>query len=135
MPEYTKALDKSTLEAPSAHVLRRMGSPLSGYEIYLEQGPAGPAWETVDLIDASFTGATPSLNINGWMDIGAFETVKLFEFQQHHPEQYLIMAPSVALQDADDRARCQDSATGRVGDSRFPYRRRPHLLVRPVPAG
>ena len=67
-----------------------MGSPLSGYEIYLAEGPTGPSWQTVDLIDARYTGATPSLNINGWMDIGAFETVKLFEFQQHHPDQYLI---------------------------------------------
>ena len=42
----------------------------------------------------SETEATPSININGWMDIGAYETVKLFEFQQHHPDQYLIMAPT-----------------------------------------
>jgi len=120
VPEYAKELDKSTLEAPSGHVLRRMGSPLSGFEIYLEEGPTGPSWETVDLIDARFTGATPSININGWMDIGAFETVKLFEFQQHHPDQYLIMAPTShcrMLTTAPD-AKLGDRP---VGDSRFPY--------------
>ncbi len=120
VPEYAKALDKSTLQAPSGHVLRRMGAPFSGYEIYLAEGPAGPSWQTVDLIDASYTGATPSLNINGWMDIGAFETVKLFEFQQHHPDQYLIMAPTShckMLMTAPD-AKLGDRP---VGDSRFPY--------------
>ncbi len=120
VPEYASALDKATLEAPSGHVLRRMGSPLSGFETYMAEGPAGPSWQTVDLIDASFTGATPSININGWMDIGAFETVKLFEFQQHHPDQYLIMAPTShckMLVTAPD-AKLGDRP---VGDSRFPY--------------
>ena len=120
VPEYAKALDKATLEAPSGLVLRRMGSPLSGYEIYLEEGPTGPSWDTVDLIDARYTGATPSLNINGWMDIGAFETVKLFEFQQHHPEQYLIMAPTshCRMLTVEPDAKLGDRE---VGDSRFPY--------------
>jgi uncharacterized protein len=119
-PEYARALAKSTREPPSAEVLRRMGSPLTGYETYLAEGPAGPAWREVDLIDARHTGATPSLNINGWMDIGTYETVKLFEFQQHHPEQYLIMAPTshCAMLATDPDARLGDRP---VGDTRFPY--------------
>jgi putative CocE/NonD family hydrolase len=120
VPEYAKALDKSTLAAPSGHVLRRMGSPRSGYEIYLAERPTGPSWQTVDLIDASYTGATASLNINGWMDIGAFETVKLFEFQQHHSDQYLIMAPTshCKMLTTVPEAKLGDRP---VGDSRFPY--------------
>jgi uncharacterized protein len=120
MPEYAKALAKSTLEAPSSEVLRRMGAPLTGYEIYLAEGPTGPSWQTVDLIDASHTGATPSLNINGWMDVGAYETVKLFEFQQHQPDQYLIMAPTAhcrMLMTAPDA----DLGDRPMGDTRFPY--------------
>jgi len=119
-PEYAGALRKSTREAPSGEVLRRMGAPRSGYETYLAEGPAGPAWQRVDLIDASHTGATPSLNINGWMDIGAYETVKLFEFQQHHPEQYLIMAPAghCRMLMTEPDARLGDRP---VGDTRFPY--------------
>jgi uncharacterized protein len=119
-PEYAQALRKSTRQPPSGEVLRRVGGPSTDYETYLAQGPAGPAWEQVDFVDARHTGATPSLNINGWMDIGAYETVKLFEFQQHHPEQYLIMAPT---------AHCAMLATGPdaslgdrpMGDTRFPY--------------
>src|SRR5262249_51639993 len=93
-PEYIEALNKATLQAPNGGILRRTGSPLTGYETFMADGPASPAWKVVDLINASHTGATPSININGWMDVGAHETVKLFEFQQHHPDQYLIMAPT-----------------------------------------
>jgi uncharacterized protein len=119
-PEYDRALGKSARQAPSGEVLRRMGAPLTGYETYLAEGPAGPAWREVDLIDASHTGATPSLNINGWMDIGAYETVKLFEFQQHHPEQYLIMAPTehCRMLGTGPDARLGDRP---MGDTRFPY--------------
>jgi uncharacterized protein len=119
-PEYARALRKSTREPPSGEVLRRMGAPSTGYETFLAEGPAGPAWEQVDLIDARHTGATPSLNINGWMDIGAYETVKLFEFQQHHPEQYLIMAPTAhcAMLATEPDARLGDRP---MGDTRFPY--------------
>src|SRR5215831_6506974 len=69
-PEYTAALDKATLQAPSGRILRRMGSPLTGYETFMADGPASPAWKAVDLINASHTGATPSINVNGWMDVG-----------------------------------------------------------------
>ena len=120
LPEYMAALDRSTRQAPSSQVLRRMGAPLTGFEEFMAAGPTGKAWETVDLIDASHTGATPSININGWMDLGAYETVKLFEFQQHHPHQYLIMAPTehcrMTVTSAD--AKLGDRP---VGDTRFPY--------------
>ena len=119
-PDYAAALAKATLVPPSGEILRRMGLPLTGYETFMADGPTSPAWKEVDLINASHTGATPSININGWMDVGAHETVKLFEFQQHHPDQYLIMAPT---------AHCSMLATSAearlghrpMGDTRFPY--------------
>lgn len=92
-PEYAKALQASVRQAPSAEILRRMGAPHNGFEQFIAS-PTDEAWDDVDLIDASHTGATPTLNVNGWMDIGTYETIKLFEFQQHHPDQYLIMAPT-----------------------------------------
>jgi putative CocE/NonD family hydrolase len=118
--EYAAALRKALLQAPSGGILRRLGSPLTGFETFMAGGPADPAWKVVDLIDASHTGATPAININGWMDAGAHETVKLFEFQQHHPDQYLIMSPT---------AHCQMLVTSPearlgqrpMGDTRFPY--------------
>ncbi len=119
-PEYSSALDKATLKAPSGDILRRMGSPLTGYETFMADGPTSPAWKEVDLIDASYTGATPSINVNGWMDIGAYATVKLFEFQQHHPDQYLIMAPTphCRMLVTSPDAKLGDRP---MGDTRFPY--------------
>jgi hypothetical protein len=118
-PEYAAALRESVRQAPSGEALRRVGTPLTGFEQFIA-GPADPAWDDVDLIDATHTGATPSINVNGWMDIGAYETVKLFEFQQHHPDQYLIMAPT---------GHCRMTRTSKdaklgdrpVGDTTFPY--------------
>jgi uncharacterized protein len=119
-PEQVEALARSTRQAPSAEVLRRMGVPETGFERFLAAGPAGAAWDRLDLIDASHQGATPSLNINGWMDLGAYETVKLFEFQQHHPEQYLIMAASQHCQMMTTSAEAK-LGDRPVGDTRFPY--------------
>jgi uncharacterized protein len=118
-PEYAKAVGVSVRQAPSGEALRRIGVPLTGFEQFIAS-PTDPSWDDVDLIDASHTGATPSININGWMDIGAYETVKLFEFQQHHPDQYLIMAPT---------GHCRMTRTSKdaklgdrpVGDTSFPY--------------
>ena len=120
LPEYMAALGRSTRQAPSSEVLRRMGAPLTGFEEFMAAGPAGKAWEAVDLIDASHTGATPSINVNGWMDVGAYETVKLFEFQQHHPDQYLIMAPTehCRMTVTSAEAKLGDRP---MGDTRFPY--------------
>ncbi|HWF81255.1 MAG TPA: CocE/NonD family hydrolase, partial [Streptosporangiaceae bacterium] len=120
LPEYMAALGRSTRQAPSSQVLRRMGAPLTGFETFMAAGPAGKAWEAVDLIDASHTGATPSININGWMDVGAYETVKLFEFQQHHPDQYLIMAPTehCRMTVTSAEAKLGDRP---MGDTRFGY--------------
>jgi hypothetical protein len=117
--DYAAALAKSLAKPPSGEVLRRMGSPLTGLEEFIAS-PTDPSWDSVDLIDASHTGATPSINVNGWLDVGAYETVKLFEFQQHHPDQYLIMAPT---------GHCQMTRTAKdaklgdrpVGDSTFDY--------------
>jgi predicted acyl esterase len=54
------------------------------------------------------------------MDVGAYETVKLFEFQQHHPDQYLIMAPT---EHCKMLATSPDARLGQrpMGDTRFPY--------------
>jgi putative CocE/NonD family hydrolase len=121
VPEYASALAKSTKQAPSLEVLRRMGAPLTGFEIYMAEGPAGESWKQVDLIDATHTGATPSININGWMDIGAYETVKLFEFQQHHPDQYLIMAGTEHCRMASNAAPDAKLGDRPIGDTRFAY--------------
>jgi uncharacterized protein len=119
-PDYAAALAKSVRQAPSSEVLKRMGLPLTGFEDFLAS-PTDPSWDAVDLIDASHTGATPSINVNGWLDIGAYETVKLFEFQQHHPDQYLIMAPTGHCQMTRTTAKDAKLGDRPVGDTTFGY--------------
>jgi putative CocE/NonD family hydrolase len=119
--DYRKALERERRIPPSADVLKRMGVPRTRYDAYMLAEPLDPIWDSVDLIHAHHTGATPALNINGWLDVGAYETIKLFEFQQHHPDQYLIMAASAhcaMLRSASPQAYLGDRP---VGNTTFPY--------------
>jgi putative CocE/NonD family hydrolase len=119
--EYKTALERVRRVPPSWDILRRMGVPKTGYDAYMCATPADPVWDSVDLIHAEHTGATPQLNINGWFDVGAYETVKLFEFQQHHPDQYMIMAASshcAMIRSASPQAMLGDRP---VGNTTFPY--------------
>ncbi len=121
-PEYAVALERVMRTAPSGDVLRRMGVPETGFDTYMRAGPLDPVWDEADHIHAHHAGgATPQLNINGWLDFAAYETVKLFQFQQHHPEQYLIMAASThcaMIRSASAQALLGDRP---VGDTTFPY--------------
>lgn len=118
--KYAERLAESVRKAPSRDVLHRMQTPASEFEDFVSAGPADRIWRSPDFITSADTGATPALNINGWGDVGAYETLKLFEFQQHHPDQYLIMAPS---------GHCSMTRTSRdakfgerpIGNSEFPY--------------
>lgn len=120
-PDYARHLARIRMRPPSADVLRRMGIPESGYDTYITRTPADPGWRELDLLRAESTGATPALNINGWLDIGAYETLNLFEFQQHHPDQYLIMAGTGHC--AMIRAQSPQAMLGErpMGNTVFPY--------------
>ncbi len=117
---YNKALGQSVRLAPSHDILQRMNVPTTDFEKLMAGGPADPDWNNVDFITSADTGTTPALNINGWYDVGVYETIKLFEFQQNEPEQYLIMAPSAHCQmmHTDVNAKIGDRP---IGDSRFAY--------------
>jgi hypothetical protein len=66
-PEYTAALNRATLQPPSGGVLRRLGSPLTGYETFMASGPASPAWKVVDLVNAATPARRrPSTSTGGW---------------------------------------------------------------------
>ncbi len=120
-PEYQRALDRIVRTPPSGDVLKRMGVPKTGYDTYMRAGPMDEVWQEASHIHARHSGATPQLNINGWLDVGAYESVKLFEFQQHHPEQYLIMTASshcAMIRAASPQAMLGDRP---MGNTTFPY--------------
>ncbi|MGC8486954.1 MAG: CocE/NonD family hydrolase [Clostridia bacterium] len=119
--EYAAALQRAIRTPPSVDVLRRLGVPKTGFDTYMRVNPLNPVWDEADHIHAHHTGATPQLNINGWLDFSAYETVKLFEFQQHHPDQYLIMTASshcAMIRSASPQAVLGDRP---VGNTTFPY--------------
>lgn len=118
---YAAALERSVRTPPSGDVLKRLGVPTTGFDTYMRVNPLDPVWDEADHIHAHHTGATPQLNINGWLDFAAYETVKLFEFQQHHADQYLIMAASshcAMIRAASPQAMLGDRP---VGNTTFPY--------------
>ncbi|MCL5967344.1 MAG: CocE/NonD family hydrolase [Firmicutes bacterium] len=121
-PDYARALDRVVHTPPSGDVLKRMGVPETGFDTYMRAGPLDPIWDEADHLHAYHRGgATPQLHINGWLDFAAYETVKLFEFQQHHPDQYLIMAASshcAMIRSASRQAMLGDRP---VGNTTFPY--------------
>ena len=119
--DFAAAFRRVSRIPPSGTILDRLGVPKTGYDTYLRVAPLDGVWDEVALIHAAHTGATPQLNINGWLDFAAYETVKLFEFQQHHPDQYLIMAASAHC--AMIRAAAPQTMLGErpVGNTTFPY--------------
>jgi len=120
-PAYRTAMDRLIRHAPSGDIFKRMGVPKTGYDTYMRVTPMDPVWQESSHIHAHHTGATPQLNINGWLDVGAYESVKLFEFQQHHPDQYLIMTASshcAMIRAASPQAMLGDRP---MGNTTFPY--------------
>lgn len=105
---------------PSVDALKSLGLAPGDFEAFLARTPSDPQWRNVDLITSDDTNAVPTLNVNSWGDVGPWETLKLFEFQQHHPDQYLIMAPTAHC---DMLKATENTMTGdrSVGDARLPY--------------
>jgi uncharacterized protein len=118
--ELETALQSSLWQLPSRDVLRRLGLPHTDFDTFITRSPGDPAWESFGLIGARDTAAIPALNVNSWGDMAPYETMKLFEFQQHHPGQHLIMAGTAHC---DMMKASQDTLTGdrSVGDARLPY--------------
>lgn len=119
-PEFDAAVRASLEQLPSKDALRRLGLPPTDFDVYMTRAPGDPAWDSLGLISARDTAAIPSLNVNSWGDMAPYETMKLFEFQQAHPEQYLIMAGTAHC---DMLKATENTMTGdrSVGDARLPY--------------
>jgi len=118
--DFHAAMSASLQGFPSRDVLRRLGLPPTDFDTFITRAPADPAWDALGLIGERDTGAIPALHVNAWGDIAPYETMKLFEFQQHHPEQYLIMAPTAHCEmlKATEATMVGERA---MGDARLPY--------------
>ncbi len=79
---------------PSGQVLRASGAPETDFDTFMTMSPADVRWLAIDFIRDGDKPRVPALHVNGWHDIGAFETLKLFDYLKDAPYQYLIMAPT-----------------------------------------
>jgi putative CocE/NonD family hydrolase len=79
---------------PSGDVLKSAGTPTTDFDSFMTMSPVDVRWLAIDFIRGDDRPRVPMLHVNGWHDVGAFETVKLYEFLAGVPNQYLIMAPT-----------------------------------------
>lgn len=105
---------------PSRDVLRAAGIPETDFDQFMTMSPMDVRWLAIDFIRDGDRPRVPALHVNGWHDVGAFETVKLFEYLNDTPNQYLIMAPTAhcAMVTATANYRVGERP---VGDARLPY--------------
>ena len=105
---------------PSSMVLRNAGVPPSDFDLFMTMTPTDPRWRSIDFLSSPDQPRVPALHVNGWHDVGAYETVKLFEYLKDVPNQYLIMAPTSHC--AMTRATARYSTGERyVGNAALPY--------------
>jgi len=105
---------------PSAGILDALAIPQSDFNRFIQIGPTDEHWSSVGHLQEGDKPRVPALHVNGWYDVGAYETVKMFEVLQSTPNQYLIMAPTAhcSMEEATEQ-----SMVGKrpVGDGRFDY--------------
>ena len=100
----------------AAHGLRRRPASSTSSPV-----PPDPSWDDVDLIDASHTGATPSINVNGWLDVGSL--------RDHQALRVPAAPPGPVPDHGPDRA-LPDDPDGQGREARRPAGRRHHLRLR-----
>jgi uncharacterized protein len=117
---FETAINAALRTLPSAKVLNALGLSATDFETFMSMAPTDARWSAVDLITKNDSQAVPTLNVNTWGDVGPYETLKLFEFQQQHPDQYLIMSGTAHC---DMLKATENTIVGEraVGDARLPY--------------
>lgn len=105
---------------PSQDILKAIGAPASDFDRFVGLSPADNAWNASGHMRKGERAKVPMLHVNGWYDVGAYETVKLFEHLQDDPNQFLVMAPTshCAMERATEQTRVGERE---VGDGRLDY--------------
>jgi uncharacterized protein len=113
-------LSESELELPSQDILRRIGAPEGDFDTFIRLSPANPKWRELDYIREGDHPRVPALYIDAWHDSAGTGTVKLFEYVQHTPNQFLIVAPTghCEMLKATERTVVGERL---IGDARYDY--------------
>jgi uncharacterized protein len=111
---------QSELELPTQDILRRIGVPQGDFDTFIKLSPADAKWRQYDYIREGDHPRVPALYIDAWHDSAGPGTVKLFEYVQHTPNQFLIVAPTghCAMQSATESTVVGERL---MGDARYDY--------------
>jgi uncharacterized protein len=111
---------KSILELPSQDILRRIDAPEGDFDTFIRLSPADPRWRDFDYIREGDHPRIPALYVDAWHDFTGPGTVKLFEYLQQTPNQFLIVAPTghCAMEDATENTIVGERL---MGDARYDY--------------
>ena len=115
-----KQLDKSILELPSQDILRRIGVAATDFDTLITISPADPVWRRLGFVHEGDQPRVPALYVDAWNDFTGFGTVKLYEYQQSTPDQFLIVAPTkhCKMLQATERTVVGERD---MGDARYDY--------------
>jgi|GEM_PF-96911 len=113
---------------PTVDIMSHYGVGPTDWEEVLTRPLGDPWWQTLGYIADADSFATPALHVNSWYDLGAAETLQLFQLMQRNAvdahtrdHQYVILSPTTHCM--SERA-TENTRVGELdfGDARFPYR-------------
>ena len=117
---FKELFKQSVLQLPSQDILRRIDNPETDFETFIRLSPADPKWRDFDYIRSGDHPRVPALYVDAWHDFTGSGTVKLFEYVQSTPNQFLIMAPTghCEMEEATENTMVGERL---MGDARYDY--------------
>ena len=123
-PEVRAALKQkakdSIKELPSKDIESRIGVPPNDFGTLITLSPFDPHWRELELIHDGDHPHVPALYVDAWHDFTGPNTIKLFEYLQDTPNQFLIVAPTghCAMREATEHTMVGERD---MGDGRLDY--------------
>jgi uncharacterized protein len=118
--ELRQKANDSIKVLPSKDIETRVGVPPNDFDTLITLSPVDPHWRELDLIHDGDHPRVPALYVDAWHDFTGPNTIKLFEYLQDTPNQFLIVAPTghCAMREATEHTMVGERD---MGDGRFDY--------------
>jgi putative CocE/NonD family hydrolase len=115
-----KRLEQSMLELPTQDILKRAGIARTDFDTFITLSPADPRWQRLEFIHDGDHPRVPALYVDAWNDFTSFGTIKLYQYLQNTPNQFLIVAPTkhCRMQQATEHTVVGERD---MGDARYDY--------------